>query len=124
MRNENGTIIGKVQYKNGEKHGKWFIWYDNGNPAYRFYYRKNTKVGVWKFYNEAGELIGTKDYGDRLLLNKNNAILFDTQSMSDISFEILRRIKKNKLAAVGLEYQTYFQDYELYDRTNSIPKIF
>ncbi len=48
------------------------MWHNDGTPAYKFYYRDGNKVGVWKFYDESGNLIGGKEYDP---IYKRNAVI-------------------------------------------------
>ena len=74
------------EYKNNKRHGKWQVWYDNGNlwsegeykngvrnglartyyqngeKRYEGAYKNGTEAGVWKFWSETGELIKTVDF--------------------------------------------------------------
>lgn len=60
--NEDGTLIGVANYRDGVKHGEWKVWRNDGTLAYEMYYKKGEKVGKWKSYNEKGELIKERDF--------------------------------------------------------------
>ena len=60
---ENGNIKKVYKYKNGNSHGKCFEYYENGQLAMEFENFEGKQVGLWKWWNEKGELIKEKDYG-------------------------------------------------------------
>ena len=41
---------------NGEKHGPWEIYHDNGNPWYKVNYIRGNEHGPWEIYHSNGEL--------------------------------------------------------------------
>ena len=62
---ENGSIkqIGKVSYdSNGEKHGEWIVWDNNGVVRIKMFYQNGKRSGTWKIYNQNGILINERDY--------------------------------------------------------------
>jgi antitoxin component YwqK of YwqJK toxin-antitoxin module len=49
-------------FENDELHGPYQTWHENGQLYYDGQYDHNRKVGVWKFYSDAGALIKTMDF--------------------------------------------------------------
>ena len=45
-------------YLNGQKHGVSTTWYNDGNLKSQGTYHNNNKVGLWKKWDENGNLIG------------------------------------------------------------------
>ena len=62
---ENGVELSIVIYKDGKKNGHTVVKYPNGVIHYTGEYLDDEPVGVWKFYNEEGELTETKDYSKK-----------------------------------------------------------
>jgi len=54
--------LAEANYTDGEKHGIWLIWDENGVLRYEMEYTLGIKSGIWKMYNEMGELVSQKDY--------------------------------------------------------------
>ena len=44
-------------YKNGQKHGSWTWWYDNGQKKYQGNYDNGKKSGEWFEWESNGELV-------------------------------------------------------------------
>jgi antitoxin component YwqK of YwqJK toxin-antitoxin module len=53
-----------TEYKKGEKDGITIVRHPNGTIYYRGEYEKDEPSGVWKFYNEQGQLIERKFYDE------------------------------------------------------------
>jgi antitoxin component YwqK of YwqJK toxin-antitoxin module len=47
---------------NGQKHGKWLIWDDNGTLRYDMTYKNTERTGIWYIFDESGKLIASEDY--------------------------------------------------------------
>jgi antitoxin component YwqK of YwqJK toxin-antitoxin module len=60
--NENGKEMSYTFFKEGKKSGFSYNSYPNGTPYYYGEYWNDEMVGVWKTYDESGEVI-EKDYG-------------------------------------------------------------
>jgi len=60
--NAKGVLIGEANYKHGEKHGVWKIYYESGKLAYEMHYENGEKTGTWKHWNENGELVKERNY--------------------------------------------------------------
>ena len=84
--NDNYTINTRGQVKNGLKEGRWEFFYangqkmleanyskgiengaynsyrDNGVPYFRGFYINGQRANIWEFYDEQGNLVGTKDF--------------------------------------------------------------
>ena len=53
-----GEVTGKRQgsFSNGEKHGPWVKYHDNGQLRFKGVYKNGKKDGPWKSYWENGQL--------------------------------------------------------------------
>lgn len=60
---ENGKIWSECEYKNGIKEGKSTVFFENGQKRYEGNYKNDSTIGVWKFWNEKGELVKEINYG-------------------------------------------------------------
>jgi antitoxin component YwqK of YwqJK toxin-antitoxin module len=60
---ENGLELSISHYIHGKKDGFCIVKYPNGVLHYVGEYSDDKKVGVWKTYNEKGELVTEKDFG-------------------------------------------------------------
>jgi antitoxin component YwqK of YwqJK toxin-antitoxin module len=49
--------VAEANYKNGKKHGDWFIWDDNGTMRFEMHYTNGEKTGLWKMFDENGNLV-------------------------------------------------------------------
>ncbi len=58
----NGQLKSVTRYKNGNGHGKSFKYYENGQKEMEFEWENDKQIGIWKWWNEKGELTKTKDY--------------------------------------------------------------
>ncbi|WP_146194201.1 toxin-antitoxin system YwqK family antitoxin [Brumimicrobium oceani] len=59
---ELGVELSIVVYKDGLKDGHTIVKHPNGAVHYSGEYLNDEPIGVWKFYNEEGQLTETKDY--------------------------------------------------------------
>ena len=59
---EDGIKTGEVRFNYGQRDGKWQIWDENGTLRYVMFYQVGEKAGNWKSYDEAGGLQDEKDY--------------------------------------------------------------
>jgi antitoxin component YwqK of YwqJK toxin-antitoxin module len=59
---EGGKQLGFTMYEHGIRQGHSYSSYPNGAPLYHGEYWADTLIGVWKSYNQKGE-VTTKDYG-------------------------------------------------------------
>ncbi|MEO1516413.1 MAG: hypothetical protein AAFV95_15420 [Bacteroidota bacterium] len=87
---DNGQILAWQEYVDGIGQGKWINYYENGEYKEIGYFEQNRvegpiqkfhsngqlqaegtykdwriKINVWKYYDEAGQLIATRDYGEK-----------------------------------------------------------
>lgn len=62
---ENGTELSFTLYDHGKKEGFSLVKYPNGRIHYRGEYQNDEMIGLWSTYDEKGNLITEKDYGDR-----------------------------------------------------------
>lgn len=59
----NGQLWSIGTYAKGQRIDSALSYFPNGQVRMRGYYSQGKLVGIWKVYNEAGALIGEKDYG-------------------------------------------------------------
>ena len=59
---KDGTIYIKVDLKNGQKHGRYYEYYPNGEVKKKGRFRKDIQVGTWRYYNDKGELLEKKKF--------------------------------------------------------------
>ena len=62
---ENGTELTYTQFSRGKKDGYSLVKYPNGNIHYTGEYQNDEMVGVWSTFDEKGNLLTKKEYGDR-----------------------------------------------------------
>ena len=62
---ENGTELSYTQFSRGKKDGYSLVKYPNGNIHYTGEYQNDEMVGVWSTFDEKGNLLTKKEYGDR-----------------------------------------------------------
>lgn len=60
---ENGTEQSMTEYQHGKKHGSSFARYPSGGMRYFGDWKNDEQVGVWITYNEDGTVAQEKDYG-------------------------------------------------------------
>ena len=58
-----GTVLSVTVYTAGKKDGHIVVRYPNNVVHYSGEYQMDERVGVWKFYNEQGELTKEEDFG-------------------------------------------------------------
>lgn len=61
---EKGVQQSVTEYKKGEKDGITIVRHPNGAIYYSGEYENDEPVGVWKFYNDQGQLIERKFYDE------------------------------------------------------------
>lgn len=61
---EDGKELSTTMYEHGMKHGHMIVKYPNGAINYHGEMYKDKKIGVWKNYDENGELISETDFGE------------------------------------------------------------
>ena len=62
---ENGIELSFTIYDHGKKEGFSLVKYPNGRIHYRGEYQNDEMIGLWSTYDEKGNLITEKEYGDR-----------------------------------------------------------
>ena len=62
---ENGTELSFTLFDHGKKEGFSLVKYPNGRIHYRGEYQNDEMIGLWSTYDEKGNLITEKDYGER-----------------------------------------------------------
>ena len=61
----NGQVESFIRYKNGSGHGKSFKYFENGQLKMEYENSNGQQVGLWKWWNDKGELIEQKDYDSK-----------------------------------------------------------
>jgi antitoxin component YwqK of YwqJK toxin-antitoxin module len=51
------------RFVNGKHHGEWRSYYPDGKLWRVEVYQMGTEVGVWREWNEDGELVSEQDHG-------------------------------------------------------------
>ncbi|MFH1937378.1 MAG: toxin-antitoxin system YwqK family antitoxin [Bacteroidota bacterium] len=59
---ENGNVWSEGFYNKGKNDGKRLTYFENGRLRYEAYYKDNERTGVWKFWDQAGNLIKEVNY--------------------------------------------------------------
>jgi antitoxin component YwqK of YwqJK toxin-antitoxin module len=59
---KSGVLWSVGYYKNGLKHGESNVYYENGQTRYNKIYEEDVAVGLWKFYDPEGNLLGEVMY--------------------------------------------------------------
>ena len=59
---EDGIKTSEVSFNYGQRDGKWQIWDADGALQHIFFYQVGEKVGVWQSYDENGQLKDEKDF--------------------------------------------------------------
>lgn len=62
---EDGTAWSETTFENGKKNGRTTTWYENGKKRYEGFYTNDQESGKWTFWDEKGNLIQTKDFGNK-----------------------------------------------------------
>jgi hypothetical protein len=65
---ENGKTWSVGYFKDGLKHGSSDVYYENGKLRYIKNYEQDVAVGLWKFYDEQGTLLGEVMYENGKIL--------------------------------------------------------
>ena len=60
---ESGKELSVTYFNKGKREGHSIVKYPNGMLHYVGEYKNNQMIGVWKFYDEKGNLKDEKDYG-------------------------------------------------------------
>lgn len=59
----NGQLWRIEMYYNGQKSGKWYEWFKNGNLLFEGEFRQGNKYGIWTYYNtETKQIIRQEQY--------------------------------------------------------------
>lgn len=59
---EDGMIWSETNFSKGQKDGATTTWYPSGVKRYEGFYKQNRETGIWKFYDENGNLVQEKKY--------------------------------------------------------------
>lgn len=57
-----GRLESILSYNNNVFNGKCETWYPNGIKATETYYENGKPIGIWRYWNEYGELVKTERY--------------------------------------------------------------
>ncbi len=57
-----GSLKLSVGLRRGEKHGRFYEYYPNGETKIKGRFRNNTKTGTWKYFDEQGELVREEEF--------------------------------------------------------------
>lgn len=63
MLSETGKELSVTYFNKGSREGHSIVKYPNGTIHYVGEYKNNKMIGIWKFYDEKGNLKEEKDYG-------------------------------------------------------------
>jgi len=70
---QNNQVISKEDYKNGERHGKKTVFYDDGQVYEEYHFANNLEEGQWKMYYPNGNIKITCNYVNG---NRNGQITY------------------------------------------------
>ena len=59
---KDGSTHIEVELKDGLKHGRYFEYYSNGELKIKGRYRKDKQIGLWRAYNDKGEMVKKKRF--------------------------------------------------------------
>ncbi|MCB2221021.1 MAG: hypothetical protein KQI35_11545 [Bacteroidetes bacterium] len=59
---EDGTLWSVGTFENGVENGTKTVYYENGNKYYEGYIKNDERVGTWKFWDEDGNLVKEVNY--------------------------------------------------------------
>lgn len=60
---QNGLELSNTTYMNGKKHGVTVVKYPNGALYYIGEYHYDQKCGIWKVYDQKGNIVSEEDLG-------------------------------------------------------------
>lgn len=59
---ENGLPWSETTFVDGKKEGPTISWYENGQKRYEGFFKNDVESGLWKFWDDQGNLATKKDY--------------------------------------------------------------
>jgi|GEM_PF-5816412 len=59
---KNGQRSADTEWWDGRKHGKFTLWYPNGQKRAEGQHDRMEPAGIWKYWDEKGELVQQKDF--------------------------------------------------------------
>ena len=62
---EDGTLWSETTFEKGVKMGRTTTWYENGKKRYEGFYKNDVESGKWTFWDEKGDVVQTKDFGEK-----------------------------------------------------------
>ena len=57
-----GKLMSTGEFVNGLREGKGIVYHENGRVSIDGQYKGDEMVGIWKFYDEEGNVIDVKEY--------------------------------------------------------------
>ena len=63
MWSKDGTLILEEHHQNGQRHGPYKSWWNNGALKEQGLYEADKRVGIYRWFRESGELWKEHDYG-------------------------------------------------------------
>ena len=61
---DNGQLSAQTEWSNGRKQGKFVLWYSNGQKRAEGAHRDMQPVGSWRFWDNRGNLIQEREFGN------------------------------------------------------------
>lgn len=61
---QNGREQSMTEYSHGKKNGFMFVRYESGNMRYTGEYNMDKESGIWRFYDENGQITLEKNYDE------------------------------------------------------------
>ena len=59
-----GRMRCEVEYKDGERHGEWSLWYKNGRKMFERHYKDGMKHGWFRAWDVNGQIRVEREYKD------------------------------------------------------------
>ena len=60
---DNGKLIVEEHLLDGQRHGSYRAWWDNGRPREEGRFHRGVRVGLYRWFGESGMLLKEEDYG-------------------------------------------------------------
>jgi len=57
-----GNLMSVGDFKNGLREGRGVVYFEDGSINIDGFYKEGKPYGVWKFYNEAGEIVDVQEF--------------------------------------------------------------
>jgi antitoxin component YwqK of YwqJK toxin-antitoxin module len=62
-----GVLIVEEHLEDGQRHGAYTAWWENGKLREQGRYYRGVRVGLYRWYGETGMLLKEEDYGPGVL---------------------------------------------------------